>query len=151
MGVTIKVTDEAGVNYDIQWEDHHTLLETLQANGVPVLATCGGNASCATCHGFIDPEHFEASGERTEAEQDLLDMVDDVANEYSRLCCQVEYAPGMDGAEIQMQAAMYSHQPPSSAACSRSVDAARPRPVRKLKAPRHNRVLRLRSSPARFE
>ena len=58
MGVTIKVTDEAGVNYDIQWEDHHTLLETLQANGVPVLATCGGNASCATCHGFIDPEHF---------------------------------------------------------------------------------------------
>ena len=106
MGVTIKVTDEAGVNYDIQWEDHHTLLEALQANGVSVLATCGGNASCATCHGFIDPEHFEASGERTEAEQDLLDMVDDVANEYSRLCCQVEYAPGMDGAEIQMQAAM---------------------------------------------
>ena len=33
-------------------------------------------------------------------------MVDDVANECSRLCCQVEYAPGMDGAEIQMQAAM---------------------------------------------
>ena len=91
---------------DIQWEDHHTLLETLQANGVPVLATCGGNASCATCHAFIDPEHYAASGERTEAEQDLLDMVDDVANEYSRLCCQVEYAPGMDGAEIQMQAAM---------------------------------------------
>ena len=96
MGVTIKVTDEAGEHYDIQWEDHHTLLETLQANGVPVLATCGGNASCATCHAFIG----------TEAEQDLLDMVDDVANEYSRLCCQVEYAPGMDGAEIQMQAAM---------------------------------------------
>ncbi|WP_315297157.1 2Fe-2S iron-sulfur cluster-binding protein [Rothia mucilaginosa] len=106
MGVTIKVTDEAGENYEIQWEDHHTLLETLQAHNVPVLATCGGNASCATCHGFIDPEHFEASGERTEAEQDLLDMVDDVANEYSRLCCQVEYAPSMDGATIQMQAAM---------------------------------------------
>lgn len=35
MGVTIKVTDEAGEHYDIQWEDHHTLLETLQANGVP--------------------------------------------------------------------------------------------------------------------
>ena len=68
--------------------------------------THGGNASCATCHAFIDPEHYAASGERTEAEQDLLDMVDDVANEYSRLCCQVEYAPGMDGAEIQMQAAM---------------------------------------------
>ena len=75
MGVTIKVTDEAGEHYDIQWEDHHTLLETLQANGVPVLATCGGNASCATCHAFIDPEHYAASGERTEAEQDLLDMV----------------------------------------------------------------------------
>ncbi len=29
MGVTI-ITDEAGVNYDIQWEDHHALL-TLQS------------------------------------------------------------------------------------------------------------------------
>ena len=58
------------------------------------------------CHTFIDPEHYAASGDRTDAEEDLLDMVDDVANEYSRLCCQVEYAPGMDGASIQLQAAM---------------------------------------------
>ena len=100
MSVKINVTGE------IEWEDHQTLLEAVQANGFPVLATCGGNASCATCHTFIDPEHYAASGDRTDAEEDLLDMVDDVANEYSRLCCQVEYAPGMDGASIQLQAAM---------------------------------------------
>ncbi|MDO5750568.1 MAG: 2Fe-2S iron-sulfur cluster-binding protein [Rothia sp. (in: high G+C Gram-positive bacteria)] len=106
MSITINVTDEAGDNRDISWEDYQTLLEAVQAAGFPVLATCGGNASCATCHAFIDPAHYEASGERTEAESDLLDMVDDVANDHSRLCCQVEFAPGMDGAEIQLQAAM---------------------------------------------
>ena len=54
MGVTIRVTDGAGEYYDIQWKTT-TPLETLQAYGVPVLATCGGNVSCATCHAFIDP------------------------------------------------------------------------------------------------
>ena len=106
MSVKINVTGEDGDSREIEWEDHQTLLEAVQANGFPVLATCGGNASCATCHTFIYPEHYAASGDRTDAEEDLLDMVDDVANEYSRLCCQVEYAPGMDGASIQLQAAM---------------------------------------------
>ena len=102
MGVMIKVTDETGDSREVEWEEHHTLLESLLSHGFPVLATCGGNASCA----FIDPEHIAASGERTDAEADLLDMVDDVANEYSRLCCQVEYTPDMDGASITLQAAM---------------------------------------------
>ena len=106
MGVMIKVTDETGDSREVEWEEHHTLLESLLSHGFPVLATCGGNASCATCHAFIDPEHMAASGERTDAEADLLDMVDDVANEYSRLCCQVEYTPDMDGASITLQAAM---------------------------------------------
>ena len=105
MGVMIKVTDETGDSREVEWEEHH-LPESLLSHGFPVLATFGGNASCATCHAFIDPEHIAASGERTDAEADLLDMVDDVANEYSRLCCQVEYTPDMDGASITLQAAM---------------------------------------------
>ena len=54
MSVKINVTGEDGDSREIEWEDHQTLLEAVQANGFPVLATCGGNASCATCHTFID-------------------------------------------------------------------------------------------------
>lgn len=106
MSVQIHVTDEEGNDKDVTWEPHQTLLEAVVAAGFPVLATCGGNASCATCHAYIDPEHFVAAGEREEAEADLLDMIDDIANENSRLCCQTEYAEGMEGAQVTLKPGM---------------------------------------------
>lgn len=106
MSVNITVTDENGTTKDVTWEPHQSMLDAVLAAGFPVLATCGGNASCATCHAFIDPEHIGASGEREEAEEDLLDMIDDVANEYSRLSCQTQYSEAMDGAHITLQPGM---------------------------------------------
>ena len=106
MSININVVNESGETRGATWEEDQTLLDALLANQFPVLATCGGNASCATCHAYIDPEHFEASGERTEAEEYLLDMVDDVANEYSRLSCQTEYAEGLDGATVTLKPGM---------------------------------------------
>lgn len=104
--VNITVVSEDGSSRDVEWEDHQTLLDSLLANGFPVLATCGGNASCATCHAFIDEEHIQASGERTDAESDLLSMIDDVANENSRLSCQVEFTTEMAGATVTLKAGM---------------------------------------------
>lgn len=104
--VNINVTDESGETRPAEWNEDQTLLDALLANGFPVLATCGGNASCATCHTYIDPEHIEASGERTEAEADLLLMLDDVATENSRLACQTEYSVEMDGATVTLKAGM---------------------------------------------
>lgn len=106
MSVNITVTDENGTTKDVAWEPHQTMLEAVLAAGFPVLATCGGNASCATCHAFIDPEHIEATLPREEAEEDLLDMIDDIANECSRLSCQTEYTDGMDGASVTLQPGM---------------------------------------------
>ena len=125
MGVTIKVTDEAGVNYDIQWEDHHTLLETLQANGVPVLATCGGNASCATCHGFIDPEHFEAPVSAPKLSRTCSTW--SMTSPTSTPACAARSSTPPVWTEQKskcrrrcnhvLNRLRYSHQPPSSAAC----------------------------------
>ncbi|WP_237203355.1 2Fe-2S iron-sulfur cluster-binding protein [Rothia endophytica] len=106
MTVNITVTDENGETKEVTWESDQTMLEAVIAGGFPVLATCGGNASCATCHAFIDPDHIEASLPREEAEEDLLDMIDDVANEYSRLSCQTQYSEGMDGAHVTLQPGM---------------------------------------------
>ncbi|WP_421084672.1 2Fe-2S iron-sulfur cluster-binding protein [Rothia nasimurium] len=106
MSININVTDENGTTKDVTWEPHQTMLEAVLAAGFPVLATCGGNASCATCHAFIDPDHIEASLPREEAEEDLLDMIDDIANECSRLSCQTEYSEGMDGAQVTLQPGM---------------------------------------------
>lgn len=104
--IDITVVGEDGASRDVQWEDHQTLLDTLLANGFPVLATCGGNASCATCHTYIDDEHIAASGEREEAEEDLLSMIDDIATDNSRLACQTEFATKMAGATVTLKAGM---------------------------------------------
>lgn len=106
MSVTITVTGEDGTTKDVQWEEHQTLLDAVLSEGFPVLATCGGNASCATCHAFIDPDHIDAAGEREPAEADLLNMIDDVANECSRLCCQTEFSTEMEGAHVTLKTGM---------------------------------------------
>lgn len=107
MSINITVVDESGDSNEVEWKDNQTLLECLHKNQYPVLATCGGNASCATCHTFMDPEHFEAGGDdRTEEEEDLLEMIDDVANEYSRLACQTQYNDELDGATVTLKPGM---------------------------------------------
>lgn len=57
---------------------------------------CGGVCSCATCHVHVAPEHFEQTGEASEIEKDMLEL-DDKANEYSRLCCQLTLSDALDG------------------------------------------------------
>jgi 2Fe-2S ferredoxin len=57
---------------------------------------CGGVCSCATCHVHVKPEQMSMVGQASEIEQDMLDL-DDNANEYSRLCCQIEISDDIDG------------------------------------------------------
>ena len=106
MSIKITVVDEQGEAAEVEWAEHQTLLECLHKNQYPVLATCGGNASCATCHAFIDPEHFDAVSERTEEEEDLLEMIDDVATEHSRLSCQTQYSEAAEGATVTLKPGM---------------------------------------------
>ncbi|MEW4923505.1 2Fe-2S iron-sulfur cluster-binding protein [Algibacter sp. 2305UL17-15] len=62
---------------------------------------CGGVCSCATCHVFLTPEDIEKIGGASEIEQDMLEL-DDNANEYSRLGCQLEINDSLDGIVLQV-------------------------------------------------
>ncbi|WP_044199728.1 2Fe-2S iron-sulfur cluster-binding protein [Dyadobacter tibetensis] len=57
---------------------------------------CGGVCSCATCHVFVAPGDLEKTGPASEIETDMLEL-DDNANEFSRLCCQIEISDAIDG------------------------------------------------------
>ncbi|XQW83426.1 2Fe-2S iron-sulfur cluster-binding protein [Thalassotalea piscium] len=57
---------------------------------------CGGVCSCATCHVHVAPEHLSKTGQASEIEQDMLELDDD-ADEFSRLCCQIEVSDDIDG------------------------------------------------------
>lgn len=62
---------------------------------------CGGVCSCATCHVHVSPEDMEKTGTASEIEADMLEL-DDNADEFSRLCCQLEIGDHLDGVVLRV-------------------------------------------------
>lgn len=63
-----------------------------------VVCACGGNATCSTCHIFIDdPFYFNALPAPEESEQDMLDLARDSVDGKSRLGCQINLTPECEG------------------------------------------------------
>ena len=68
----------------------------LQHNIKGIDGNCGGVCSCATCHVYVASEDATKTGEAGEMEKDMLEF-DDKVTEQSRLCCQIEISPALDG------------------------------------------------------
>lgn len=62
---------------------------------------CGGVCSCATCHVHVTPEDLSKTGPASEIETDMLEL-DDNADEFSRLCCQIEISDAVDGVVLKV-------------------------------------------------
>ncbi|MEX0288276.1 MAG: 2Fe-2S iron-sulfur cluster-binding protein [Flavobacteriaceae bacterium] len=62
---------------------------------------CGGVCSCATCHVHVAPGDMSKTGEASEIEKDMLEL-DDNADEYSRLGCQIEISDAIDGVVLRV-------------------------------------------------
>lgn len=76
-----------------------SLMEALKAYEEPIEATCGGMALCATCHVEV-MKGYEATGERTDDEEAMLDTLPDFMD-HSRLSCQIRVTPDIDGLHIR--------------------------------------------------
>ncbi len=79
-----------------------SVMENIRDSGFDeLLALCGGCCSCATCHVHVDPEWLAKVGPASEDENDLLDTSDH-RNETSRLSCQIQFGPEVDGLRVQI-------------------------------------------------
>lgn len=82
--------------------DLPNLMQAAVANQIEgILGDCGGVAACATCHVHIDPAWVQKVGPPTDIEQGMLELEDDVA-ENSRLGCQVNLTPELDGLVVRV-------------------------------------------------
>jgi ferredoxin, 2Fe-2S len=102
MTYRICVVDRGGEQHDVEWDDGQSLMEALRDNDLPVLASCGGTASCATCHVFLPTEVVERLGERGDDELELLEEADAFDPHRSRLSCQVERDTALDGITVEL-------------------------------------------------
>jgi ferredoxin, 2Fe-2S len=72
-------------------------------NGVGgIIAECGGNASCATCHVWVADEFVALVGEPGDMEEDLLDMAVSERRDGSRLSCQIPVTEELDGLTVEI-------------------------------------------------
>ena len=84
-------------------EPGDNLLRVAQAAGLPLEGTCEGQMACSTCHVIVADDWFDRLEEASEEEEDMLDLAAGVART-SRLSCQIDLTPELDGLELRIPA-----------------------------------------------
>jgi|TARA_R110002012_G_scaffold45294_3_gene120450 ferredoxin len=87
-------------------EPGDNLLRVAQAAGLPLEGTCEGQMACSTCHVIVEPHWFDLLHEASEEEEDMLDLAAGVART-SRLSCQIDLTPELDGLKVRIPAESY--------------------------------------------
>jgi 2Fe-2S ferredoxin len=67
-----------------------------------ILAECGGNAMCATCHVYIDAAWLARLSAMADDEYALLDGTTAERLPNSRLACQIMITPALDGLVLRL-------------------------------------------------
>ncbi|MGY1806221.1 2Fe-2S iron-sulfur cluster-binding protein [Blastococcus sp. SYSU D00669] len=99
----IKITyiDADGGKQTVDAQPGGTVMEAALLNNVAgIVAECGGGCSCATCHVYVEGDWQDRLGEPAPEEQDLLEFLDG-AQCNSRLSCQLELCPDLDGLVVR--------------------------------------------------
>ena len=100
--VTIHVTDLSGEEHQISAPTDMNLnvMEAIRANEIPIKATCGGMAMCATCNCLVKSNH--PLPDMSEDEEAMLDEAFVLDIDGSRLMCQIPVSDKIDGLQIQL-------------------------------------------------
>ncbi|MQA93485.1 MAG: 2Fe-2S iron-sulfur cluster binding domain-containing protein [Streptosporangiales bacterium] len=95
--------DSTGRRYTVDATVGETVMATAVKNGVPgIIAECGGNCSCATCHVWVAGEFAPLVGGPGDMEDDLLDMGVSERRDTSRLSCQIRVTEDLDGLTVEI-------------------------------------------------
>jgi ferredoxin, 2Fe-2S len=93
----------AGDRYTVEATAGDTVMAAAVRNGVPgIVAECGGNCSCATCHVWVREEFAPLVGPAQDMEDDLLDMAVSERRATSRLACQIRITEELDGLTVDI-------------------------------------------------
>ncbi len=76
----------------------NTIMLAATSHGLEgIVGECGGNAMCATCHVFVEPDQLDLLPPMTDDEDALLDGTAIERQPNSRLSCQIHVTPALEG------------------------------------------------------
>ena len=106
--ITIHLVGPDGAETTLRGREGESLMQAAVAADVPwIAADCGGMLTCATCHVYVrEPFASRLPGPR----DDELAMLEFAAAERrptSRLSCQVELTPALEGLTVDLPPTQY--------------------------------------------
>ena len=104
----IVLTTADGTEHGFEAPDGVTLMQAATGFGVPgIVAECGGQGICATCHVVLDPAWIARLPAPSADEQALLDCTASPRREGSRLSCQIRLSADLQGLRAQVPDRQY--------------------------------------------
>ena len=98
----ITYIENNGKSHTVEVAEGLTVMEGAVQNNIPGIdADCGGGMACATCHVYVKDEWFDKITKKSEGEDDMIDQAYE-PKKNSRLSCQIQVGPEIDGLEIYL-------------------------------------------------
>ncbi|MGH3653173.1 2Fe-2S iron-sulfur cluster-binding protein [Glutamicibacter sp.] len=98
---TITFEQPNGTATDIEVAEGGNIMRAAVTNGIAgIVGECGGQAMCATCHVYVNPEDAAGLPEPSEDEDEMLDCTTAERTENSRLGCQVSLGGALQSIRV---------------------------------------------------
>jgi 2Fe-2S ferredoxin len=102
--VTVRFIQHDGTVRVVEGNEGDSVMQTARDKlVVGIIGECGGNCFCGTCHAYVDPAWLGRLPAKSEMEETLLSGVVHLQDD-SRLTCQIELQPGLDGLVLRIPA-----------------------------------------------
>ena len=95
------LTSHEGTVHRIEGDEGEPLMRAALRHGVAgIVAECGGECACATCHVYVGAHWLALLPPPDAVESDLLDFVAAERKTNSRLSCQIRLVAQIGGIEV---------------------------------------------------
>ncbi len=100
--VSITFIERDDTRKTVEAEPGYSIMEVAIRNGIEgIVAECGGQCSCATCHVYVEGDFLDKVGKPVDDEEGMLEFSDN-RQPNSRLGCQIAIADDMDGMTVRV-------------------------------------------------
>ena len=97
----ILVTDQEGVEHELEGLEGWRAMEVIRDWGLNIKAECGGACTCATCHVWVEDDWYSKLSPASDDEEDLIYSTLD-QKPTSRLSCQIILSDALDGLKLTL-------------------------------------------------
>ena len=100
---TITYVHPDGAREALDVAEGTSVMQAATRNGLGgIVAECGGNAMCATCHVYVEEDQLHLLPPMSDEEDALLDGTASERRPNSRLSCQLSVTAALDGLVVRL-------------------------------------------------